>query len=269
MLSCRSALPPESGPAPVVVPEPSAAEPRTNTADRWTLVPVSNPRRFTSIINTTIELQEAAGIQRDSLASTFTYSLGVNRTGDPVSYTATLESVSLRGGQRTSLPTASITSPFSFSGRIEKNRISTDSTFSDCSSNPANAVPVIQRSLIVAPLSLRKNMTWSDSVSSAVCSGSIPVTMTAIRDYRVIGETSQGILLERHDRTTAAGEGSQGQHIVRLKTDGSGTAQITIDRETGELLQSTATSSTTAIITASGRDQKFVQAVRERIDRLD
>jgi hypothetical protein len=216
-----------------------------------------------------VELQEQAGTQRDSLASSFTYTLGIQRTGETVSYSAKVESMSVHGGARIASSMDALTSPFSFSGRLEKNRISIDSVFTDCSNDALASIPVIQRALVVTPVTLHKDMTWSDSVSSALCSGSIPVTTTSVRNYRVIGETPQGILIERRDRTMAAGEGSQGQHLVRLKTEGSGTAQITIDSETGELLQAVSSSSTTAVITASGRDQRFVQTVRERINRLD
>ena len=269
LVSCRGSSSTGAGPSPVITPEPSPSAPRVGAKDRWTIIPASTRHRFTSVISTSIELQETTGIQRDSLTSSFTYSLGTQRSGETISYSATVESMSLRGGNRITPSVSTLTSPFSFSGQIEKSRISIDSTFADCSNDALASVQVVQRALLVTPPVLHKDMTWSDSVSSAVCSGSIPVITTAIRNYRVIGETPQGILIERHDRTTATGEGSQGQHLIRLKTEGSGTTQITIDSETGELIQATAASSTTAMITASGREQRFVQTVRERINRIE
>ena len=269
LVSCRGSSSTGSGPVPVITAEPSRSAPRISTRDRWTITPVATSHRFTSVINTVVELQEPAGIQRDSLASSFTYTLGTQRSGEIISYSAKVESMSIHGGTRIASSMGALTSPFSFSGRLEKNRISIDSAFTDCSNDALASIPVIQRALVVTPVTLHKDMTWSDSVSSALCSGSIPVTTTSVRNYRVIGETPQGILIERHDRTTAAGEGSQGQHLVRLKTEGSGTAQITIDSATGELLQAVSSASTTAVITASGRDQRFVQTVRERINRID
>ena len=269
LASCRGSSSTGTGPAPVRTPEPAPSAPHITARDQWTITPVATRHRFTSVINTAIELHDAGEIQRDSLVSSFTYSLGTQRSGESISYSAQLESMSLRGGARTTAPVSTLTSPFSFSGQLEKNRISTDSAFTDCSDDALAAIPVVQRALVVTPLVLHKDMTWRDSVSSATCSGSIPVTTVTVRNYRVLGETLRGILIERHDRTTATGEGSQGQHLIRLRTDGSGIAEITIDSESGELLQAVSTSQTTAVINASGRDQRFVQAVRERIDRLD
>ena len=270
LVSCRGSSSTGTGPVPAITPEPSPSAPRiSSTRDRWTITPVAASHRFTSVIHTAIELQEPAGIQRDSLISSFTYSLSIERSGETVSYSARVESMSAHGGARITSPMGALTSPFSFSGQLEKNKISVDSAVTDCSNDALASVPVIQRALVVTPVALHKDMTWSDSVSSAVCSGSIPVTTTSVRNYRVVGETPHGILIERHDHTTAAGEGSQGQHLIRLKTDGSGMAQITIDSRTGELLQVVSTSTTTAIVTASGRDRRFVQTVQERINRLD
>ena len=269
LASCRGSSPAGTRPGPVIAPEPPPSAPRIVARDRWTITPVATKHRFTSVMHTVIELQEAAGTERDSLVSSFTYSLGIRRSGETVSYSAEVESMALRGGTRIATPESTLAFPFSFNGQLEKNRISIDSAFTDCSNDALASVPVVQRALFVAPLVLHRDMTWSDSVSSAACSGSIPVTTITVRNYRVLGETLQGILIERHDRTTATGEGSQGQHIIRLKTDGSGTTQMTIDSRTGELLQAVSNSSTTAVITASGRDRRFVQTVRERIDRLD
>jgi hypothetical protein len=101
------------------------------------------------------------------------------------------------------------------------------------------------------------------------CSGSIPVTLTALQSYRVLGETTSGarsgILLERIDKTASTGEGADGQHRVQLKSEGSGQTQLLIDPLSGVLLEATGMNTTTATVTTSGRSQKFTQTSREYI----
>jgi hypothetical protein len=80
-----------------------------------------------------------------------------------------------------------------------------------------------------------------------------------------MGETDKGILIERQDRTVSAGEGTQGQHRVRLRSDGTGTAQLIVDSRTGSLIESTGTYVTSVVVTASRRERKFTQTTRERI----
>jgi hypothetical protein len=144
-------------------------------------------------------------------------------------------------------------------------------SYADCSKDALSTTGAVQRAVIALPLVLHKDMVWTDSATTNSCSGSIPVTSTTVRRYRVVGETSgsnRGVLLERQDRTTLSGEGSQGQHRVRLKSDGSGTAQVVIDAETGAVLESNGVHTASVVVTASGRDQRFTQRTREQLSRL-
>ena len=264
--ACRSSSSIPSGTVPAPMPEPSSPVERVKTEQRWIITPASTQHRFSSSSNTSLELQDSAGSLRDSLVSNTTYSLQTTRQGESLSYAVTVESMSIQGGQRVNAP-GNTTIPLSLSGQLGKDRISTDSAL-NCTNDAASAISGIQRALMLIPLALYKDMTWKDSLSTAGCSGSIPVTLTMVRTYRVLGETSQGLLIERRDQTSTAGEGSQGQHVIRIRTKGSGSAEMAIDRQTGELIQSTSTSVTTVTITSSGRDQKFTQTVRERTQRL-
>jgi hypothetical protein len=135
----------------------------------------------------------------------------------------------------------------------------------------SSALPVIQRALIISPTQLQKGLTWTDSTDTSICSGPVPVSLTAVRSYRVMGETKQGespaILLERQDRTISTGEGSEGQHRIQIKSQGNGHSTILIDVQSGALIEMTTVNSTTAAVTTSGRTQQFVQTTRERIER--
>ena len=251
--------------------------PTLSSTTSWIISPTRERQRYRSITSTLLELADTTGITRDSVTTTTDFSLSVARDQEPLTYSAIVESMSARGGFRAGITTTTEL-PFAFTAHVERGRIIVDSpsgqtsqSYTDCSRDALSTTAVIQRAVIILlPLTLRKDMTWTDSTTASICSGFIPVTSTTIRHYRVMGEVAgsvSGILLERQDRTTLSGEGSQGQHRIRLKSDGAGTTQLFIDLRTGAMIESNGIHTASVIVTASGRDQKFTQRTREQILR--
>ncbi|HEX6574612.1 MAG TPA: hypothetical protein VF042_06535 [Gemmatimonadaceae bacterium] len=269
-VACSRNPSPGTEPIPVIngVPEQPGVQPSSGR-QRWTISPTRETHRYSSTISTSIELNQPAGpVTRDSLISRITFTLETERLAQAIDYTATIEGISSQAGTRTGGMSTSLSLPFRLSGQVDRLRITTDSASLDCSNEVMAVIPVVQRSLVLPPLTLQKDMTWADSVSSAACSGGIPVRATTVRTYKVLGESPLGILIKRQDRTSTAGEGSQGQHRIKLITEGTGDAQLVIDPATGSLVETTGTSSIAVTITASGREQHFVQTVREKTARL-
>ena len=200
------------------------------------------------------------------------FDLSLERQSRVLAYVATVKTFSIQGSTRTGLAGTPDQFPLSVRGRLEAGRLYLD-TESDCASGTSSAIPGIQRLVVQLPLQLRKDQTWTDSTSAAVCSGSVPVVLTTIRSYRVIGETEihgqPALRLNREDRTTSQGEGSEGQHRIQLQSSGTGRGEVIIDRTTGALLESSITSTVAVIITTSGRAQRFTQISRELVSRLN
>ena len=270
LVSCRSATP-RTEPEPIT-PEktsPLPASPELSPHDSWLLQPTEHQYKYRSSTISSVIMDQGTASLRDSTALTTDFSVSISRNTRGASYSVTVEGLSLASASRVSPSVVpALPSPVSFSGRIEMNQISF-STPADCNTQVSSVFPVIQRLLILPPLQLRRGQTWTDSTSALACSGSIPVTLTALRQYRVVGETNSGgrsgLLLERLDKTTSAGEGSEGQHRVQLKSEGTGQTQLLIDPLTGALLEATGTNTTLATVTASGRSQKFTQLSREHV----
>jgi hypothetical protein len=199
----------------------------------------------------------------------------------PPSYTARIESISIQRGSRIgeTAGVAGVSLPFLFSGRLEPNRISLEfsttqtETSASCSNEALASVPVVQRSMILVPLQLRTGMTWTDSTTTAVCSGPLLVSLSSTRTYLVKGQVvvrgSPAVLLEQQNRTSFTGDGVQEQHRVRVRGEGSGQTQLTVDATTGALIDAAGDHSTSLTITSSGRDQQFTQQSRERVTRVD
>ena len=278
--ACRSStsgtLPiPDSDIPPV---RPSDVSPEISA---WTISPVHEDHRYTS---TTKAILESAGLPtlfRDTVTSTVVFTLAISRDMAPPSYSARIESVSIRGGARTrdTLTSPRVLLPFAFTGRLEPNRTTLEvpktriDVPSDCTTEVLAAVPAVQRSLVLVPLRLHKGMTWTDSVVAGVCSGPFQTSLSTIRTYVVRGQIvihgRTALLLEQQSRTSFTGEGTQQQHHVRVRGDGSGKALLTVDAQTGALIEAAADHTTALTVTSSGRNQQFTQVTREQVSRVD
>jgi hypothetical protein len=281
--ACRSS-------APGGMPTPESSDPSTAPVDlrteaaSWSISPTRQEHQYTSITSATLESVGSPLTSRDTVISTIRFSLGITRDVVPPSYSARIESISIQGGSKigqTAAPAAAAVPslPFLFAGHLEQNRITLElpktqtETSASCSNEALAAVPVVQRSMILIPLQLRTGMTWTDSTTTAVCSGPLLVSLSSTRTYLVRGQVtvrgSPAVLLEQQNKTSFTGDGVQEQHRIRVRGEGSGRAQITVDAATGSLIDATGDHSTSLTITSSGRDQQFTQRSRERVTRVD
>lgn len=272
LTSCRTAAS-RTEPEPVTggdsSPPPSSAELSSHTS--WTLQPDEQQHRYRSSTISSVMMDQPSAIPRDSTTLTTNFTVSIRRDSRGASYSVTVEGLSLTSASRLSpVVVSDFPSPVLFTGRFEKGQYSLDPP-ADCSNQVSSVISTIQRSLIIIPVQLRRSQSWTDSTSTAACSGPIPVTLTALRHYRVVGEiadgTHSGILLERVDKTSSFGEGSEGQHRIQLRTEGTGNTQFLIDPLTGTLLEATGVNTTLATVTTSGRSQRFSQTSREQVTR--
>jgi hypothetical protein len=255
---------------------PTAAVP-LSTKTRWIIQPTSEIHNYRSVAVAVLEAGIAGSSVRDSVSSIADFSLSLTRETRGVAYSATVEAFRVSGGSKISGSSSDLRLPFSFSGHIGQGHITTDlptgsaSSSIDCSSQTSSSISIIQRLLIITPVAMQKGMTWTDSTAATVCSGLIPVLQTVVRSYRVIGETQSGdvpaILLQRDDRVASAGEGSEGQHRVQLKSQATGKSSILIDALTGSLIDAAGTNTSIVSVTVSGRTQQFIQSSREHVTR--
>ena len=267
--SCaRSSARTEPEPVPAETPLPGTLPAVPSARTTWIIAPSSQTHQYKSTITAVIEQADPSPAIRDSLKTTSDFDLSLERQPRFLSYSATIKSFTIQGGTRTGSATTPSQIPVSTRGRLEASRLFTDTELA-CSSETSSMISGIQRLVVLLPLQLRKDQTWTDSTSAAVCSGSVPVVLTTIRSYRVIGEAEfrgrQALRLSREEKTISQGEGSEGQHRIQLQSSGTGRGEVLIDRLTGALLESSIMSTVAVTITTSGRAQKFTQTSRELV----
>ncbi len=234
----------------------------TEGTTSWSFSPSSTLGSYVTTESTTVSLDNT----RDSSITITSYTLLTRQRDSVTGVQGTLDRIS--SSANTANATESL--PFPFTGFIRNGGLVIDSIGGQripgvmtCENPMLNHLTSVRRNVFTLPsTTLTKNQTWTDSSTVPACSGSIPVQITSIRSYRVLGETEGVVLVDRQDKTVATGEGAQGQHRILLTARGSGSTQLRLDRLTGEVLSTSGTAQTEVDIGSSGRLQRFVQVVR-------
>ena len=272
-----TAAPPGTMPQPASEPAattPARIPPVSGVSRSWTITGSTQPSKYTSITSVTLELISDSAIAHDQLIEHTNFTLLTGSASGSTSFLGSIDAHSIETGARIGATEFPQTLPISFTGHIISGavildalngQIVTDSI--QCSNPVLSAITTIEHNIIILPSQLSTGMSWTDSTTSVSCSGTIPFFTASIRSYKVIGETEHanktGILLERNDRVTSTGEGSQDQHRVLIRGDGTGSGRVYIDHTTGALLEAEGEMRTNLIVTM-GKSQRFVQTSREK-----
>lgn len=266
-----------SSSGPVPAPESGVADPvvapNTTSGRSWIIVPATEPHAYRSTTTAVVELLSDSGSIRDSLTRLTTFSLLTATASGSTSFLGSVEAVSTSSGTRIEAPGPLPAWPLTFTGHITNAIVVLDALKDrsgnvalDCSSTALATLKAVHRSIISLPAQLYQNLTWRDSTIFTGCSGTIPTTTISIRVFRVLGEiphaTGPAILLEETGKLFSTGEGSQDQHRIVIRSEGTATARVQVNRMSGALLEWDGQEKTSILVTA-GRSHRFTQTVRE------
>ena len=267
-----------ASPEPVLLPAPASTAPAASLpvspGRTWTITPATQPQRYSSTASIALELVTDSARVRENITQRSRFTLLTGSASGFSSFLGSIESLTTETPTRIGSTELPAIFPVSFTGHIQNGNVILDAVNGqprtgpiDCSAPALSALNVIHRNIIILPSQLTQGMTWRDSTSIAGCSGTIPVNTIAIRSYRVAGETElsgrPALFLERTEKTLSSGEGSEYQHRILIKTEGSGAGKFYIDRSSGALLAAESEQQIRVTITA-GKSQRFVQVVREK-----
>ena len=130
----------------------------------------------------------------------------------------------------------------------------------------------IRRAIFVPPKEVARGVSWTDTITTTICHGMVPIMLAIVETFRPIGEISHrgfhSILIEHTARTTFSGEGSQDQHRVSLTGTGIGSGKLYLDPLSGLILESIGEERIALAIHSSGRKQQFTQLVNDTTTRI-
>jgi hypothetical protein len=268
--ACASSGSISSAPLPTPLPETTAdtVTRKVGTSTSWKITPSFQPQAYSSSLTTIITEIDGSASQRDSLTTQVVYSISTDRSSDSLSFSGSVTSFSIQG-EMSELPESQMRFPIHFTGRISNHNVSSQVSDTSMKSSVSCADPsliplrTVERNLFTMPLELVSRQTWTDSTTSTVCNGMLPLTVTSIRTFEVVGELeldgSLALVFDQNERTFSKGEGSQGQHRILVETQGVRVGHLYIDRSSGQLLGVNLTSKITLTTQSSGRVQKFLQ----------
>jgi hypothetical protein len=131
---------------------------------------------------------------------------------------------------------------------------------------------------VTLPAAISPGEVWSDTVVSATCRGRMPVTTTAIRQYRAVTDTvwegMGALLLTRADSLliesrpgSQPGSVSSSDTAASMRATGTGRAEFTlyVDPSSGVLLESTGQSHTEILVTTRSSRFPFREDARQTI----
>lgn len=244
----------------------------------WRTTPTEELQSYRSTIKTTIEEQNTQENRKFHFTTSADYSLRLLRSTSKIDLSGTVLNFQVNADKPDSLSPSSFEFPMIFSGKIADHNIflrpsnsNKPTSLLPCNDSLQILLSVINRDLVIVPTEISTDQGWQDSTSSMICSGSVPVDVSMLRNYRITGETivdgMSALQLERTEKLLASGQGSQGQHQISISGVGTGRGQIYVDRVTGTLLSLTATNEIELSIKSSGRTQMFTQRSEEILVR--
>lgn len=125
--------------------------------------------------------------------------------------------------------------------------------------------------LLELPTNLPDGHHWRDSSTTQLCRAGIPVTISTVHEYRVVGpDTFQGdsaLRISRASTATFAGTRTIGQHAVSLSGAGNTTAELYLDLAGGALLARTEQGHTELSIQTPRGTTYLTQELRAQLQR--
>lgn len=126
------------------------------------------------------------------------------------------------------------------------------------------------RELFVSPPPrLVVGTSWSDSSSYAICRDSIPLAVTSVRRYRVVGAERRAdgvvVVVDRTSRVILLGEGVQFGERLSLAAEGSGSMRLELDPASSTIRAARGDADLTMTMRGRRRSQELRQHTRIEI----
>jgi hypothetical protein len=262
LAGCVSARPPQpAAPPSVPVPSPINTGPKT-----WSFSFTPGIVAYKISRSATIEDLDA-GAKREISTNSSHESIGLQATGDTISFTAAVDTFSTTT-QGAIGPAQAAQLPLQLSGLlIGDSIVITDSLAQKCNPVATALITDLHNLLATFPDTLSIQMSWRDSTSLLGCQGSIGTQSHITRSYKVIGESIyEGIsvvMVQRTDTIQATGEGAQQQHRILLDARGIGSAVYYLDINSGRVLHLSSSQDLNLVVTASGKSSHFRESAKQ------
>ena len=237
---------------PVLLPGPDLPPPRVDTSPP-PIIPASIPTSFVyrdgehvyDVRETTILAirTDTALPVFDTVETAAKLSYRIRRTDAP-SIVASVDSLSIRSSRDSTSMARQLDTVVILVFPLELVSVepSTSAEFPGCDSMSGLARALAQNALVRIPQTITIGYTWTDSVTTSMCRGAIPMVSSARSVYRIheIRDSTGTSLLRiaRGTHLSLSGSGLQGGRQVTITGQGQSETLLTYDISQGMLLES-------------------------------
>lgn len=261
-------------------PKPSESQTRNENShlqdQSWDFKAQKEFNAYTSRTQSIIQMNLDSSVTTDTVLTTVHFLLGLNRLESVDTISGYIDHAGFISGRSIKTEQKPLTVPVVFSGSATLGRILLDplhiqADIGFCENQETAHLNELHPALFFLPQHLQVGARWSDTVSTIKCTGAkLPLQIEIIRSYLVHGDTQidglHQILITRTEITNVSGNGSQGQHRMIFKGEGSGVSKIFLSPETGTTRLVEATQQLLLILYTSGKRYRFTQHVQQRIE---
>lgn len=281
ILSTACASTQQPGSVPSNEPQtPSRASPSPTvelSTHGWQFKFMDEAHSYTSVTRTTIESLNTPVSSADTFTTQSHFSITVNHQQVPSVIFGELNPVKVTVSQRAHNQALAI-SAIAFAGSINSGQvllhlipIPADSDF--CNNPATSYLSELHAGILAIPAQVQTGSSWTDTLSTTACSGDhLPLILQIIRLYQVQGIAQEAnlnlLFIKRAEQIQLFGNGSQGQHQMQIKGEGSGSADLFLNPETGNLQSTRETQRLTLTLLTSGKSYQFKQQTSQRIDLI-
>jgi hypothetical protein len=186
--------------------------------------------------------------------------------------TGTVDSVAVSTGDGIPQPSIGTNAPPHFSAELsaagQLTNLRSDAITS-CQHGIDPLTATLQALIVPLPATISIGTSWRDTVSTITCRGRVPISTTAIRHYRILGDTSwqaqPALRIYRVDSLTIESRPDPGSAELTVRGSGNGAATLYVATGTGLLITARSNGSTQLTVATGQSVLPFRQDASETI----
>lgn len=254
-----------------VVPEVIPPGP-PGTPTSWSFGYAPGRYRYALTTDATISPQGDTLGAADSLHTATYISYVLERDGSRYQISGTVDSASIRAGGRLPRAQQLLAAPLRFTAQAsatgEVGKFAAE--VSPACDSPADPLLATARDLLITvPRSLTIGTTWTETTTSTVCRGEIPLTSKAVQRYEVQGADSldgaPAVRIRRTSEVTIQGRGEQRGQRITVSGSGNAAMDLFVSPASGTFLGGRGDYTAVLTFDSDVRQQTFEQRVRQAI----
>jgi len=240
--------------------------------DSWTPKVTAGTSRYLIRDSSVISINNDTSARAEPIESAILYTISLQDSSGSLAVQGRVDSLFL-SSHLSRKSTTDTSQGAEVHGVVSKSGHTTQISITSTPCTGTNASPVLRINELLIPLpmySIKVGDKWSDTLSTTICRGRIPIAQVAERDYELLDLSScpsGGVRVRQTVVSTFTGSSPEGTNHLSASGSGTGSSTLCIDRSTGVLLESHGQSELQLTVTTTRGIFPFTQKNSTRIEK--